>query len=193
MITVQANPQDLERILRRLQGLGSDGPKAIRNAVNDTAVSARKLLAKQAQETYTVKSGGFNKHAKIKKATISRLTATISVHGRPMTQLRYHTTAPKSGVKTEVIKGEGLKELVNDAGNKAFRAIGANGNKLILQRKGKARAGYGALHSAHGPSVAKMIEKVYSGGQITDAGLKAEIARLYQENLQKQIDKAVRG
>ena len=49
------------------------------------------------------------------------------------------------------------------------------------------------MRSFHGPSVAKMIEKVYSGGQVTDAGLKAEIARLYQENLQKQIDKAVRG
>ena len=49
------------------------------------------------------------------------------------------------------------------------------------------------MRSFHGPSVAKMIEKVYSGGQVTDEGLKAEIARLYQENLQKQIDKAVRG
>lgn len=193
MITVQANPKDLERILRKLQGLGKETPKAIRTAVNDTAVSARKLLAQQAQQQYTVKNGGFNKHAKIKKATLSKLAATISVHGKPLTQLRYHTTAPKSGVKTEVLKGDGLKELVNSAGNKAFKAIGANGNKLILQRKGKARTGHGALHSAHGPSVAKMIEKVYSGGQVTDAGLKAEIARLYQENLQRQIDKAVRG
>ena len=105
MITVQANPQDLERILRRLQGLGSDGPKAIRNAVNDTAVSARKLLAKQAQETYTVKSGGFNKHAKIKKATISRLTATISVHGRPMTQLRSEIWCKNRGYKGRRAKG----------------------------------------------------------------------------------------
>ena len=207
MITVQANPKDLERILRKLQGLGKEAPKAIRTAVNDTAVSARKLLAQQAQQQYTVKIGGFNKHAKIKKATLSKLAATISVHGAPMTQPRYHTTAPKSGVKTEVIKGAGLKELVNSAGNKAFKAKVATGDKnvkgtadkkdktttIILQRTGKARTGYGALHSAHGPSVAKMIEKVYSGGQVTDAGLKAEIARLYQENLQKQIDKAVRG
>lgn len=68
MITVQANPKDLERILRKLQGLGKEAPKAIRTAVNDTAVSARKLLAQQAQQQYTVKNGGFNKHAKIKKA-----------------------------------------------------------------------------------------------------------------------------
>lgn len=204
MITIQADPKDLERILRKLNGLGREGQIAIRTAVNDTAVSARKLLAKQAQQQYTVKSGGFNKHAKIKKATLSKLTATISVQGKPLTQPRYHTTAPKSGVKTEVIKGGGLKELVNSAGNKAFKSKVATGSKnvkgtadakdkttaMILQRVGEARY---PLRSFHGPSVAKMIEKVYSGGQVTDEGLKAEIARLYQENLQKQIDKAVRG
>ena len=99
MITVQANPKDLERILRKLQGLGKEAPKAIRTAVNDTAVSARKLLAQQAQQQYTVKNGGFNKHAKIKKATLSKLAATISVHGKPLTQPRYHTTAPKAASK----------------------------------------------------------------------------------------------
>ena len=193
MITIQANPQDLDRILRKLQGLGGEAPKAIRNAVNDTAVSARKLLAQQAQQQYTVKSGGFNKHAKIKKATLSKLAATISVHGKPLTQPRYHTTAPKSGVKTEVIKGGGLKELVNSAGTKDVKGTADKKDKttgMILQRVGKARY---PMRSFHGPSVAKMIEKVYSGGQVTDEGLKAEIARLYQENLQKQIDKAVRG
>lgn len=204
MITIQADPKDLERILRKLNGLGKEAQAAVRNAVNDTATSARRLLAKQAQQQYTVKSGGFNKHAKIKKATLSKLTATISVQGKPLTQPRYHTTAPKSGVKTEVIKGGGLKELVNSAGNKAFKSKVATGSKnvkgtadakdkttaMILQRVGAARY---PLRSFHGPSVAKMVEKVYSGGQVTDEGLKAEIARLYQENLQKQIDKAVRG
>lgn len=201
MITVQADPKDLERIFRKLDGLGRASQQATRNAINDTAVNARKLLAQQAQQRYTVKSGGFNKHAKIKKATLARLAATISVHGKPMTQLRYHTTTPKSGVKTEVIKGCGLKKLVNNAGNKAFKAKVATGNAnvqgaagkgdkntaMILQRVGKSRY---PMRSFHGPSVAKMIEKVYSGGQMTDAGLKDEIARLYQENLQKQIDKA---
>ena len=185
MITVQANPKDLERILRKLQGLGKEAPKAIRTAVNDTAVSARKLLAQQAQQQYTVKSGGFNKHAKIKKATLSKLAATISVHGKPLTQPRYHTTAPKSGVKTEVVKVATGSKNVKGAADKKDKTTA-----MILQRVGKARY---PMRSFHGPSVAKMIEKVYSGGQVTDAGLKAEIARLYQENLQRQIDKAVRG
>ncbi len=190
MIVVRADPKDLERILRKLQGLGKEAPKAIRNAVNDTAVSARKLLARQAQQQYTVKSGGFNKHARIKKATVSKLAAVISVHGKPLTQPRFHTTVPKSGVKTEVLKGGGLKELVNRAGNKAFLQTGNNGNRLVLQRIGKGRT---PLHSAHGPSVAKMIEKVYNGGRVTDEALKDQIAQLYQVNLQKQIDRAVKG
>ena len=124
----------------------------------------------------------------VRKATLSKLEAAISVQGAPMTQPRYHTTAPKSGVKTEVLKGSGLQELVNQAGNKAFLQTGNNGNRLVLQRTGKGRT---PLHSAHGPSVSKMLEKVYQGGKITDEGLREDILKIYQDNLRKQIERMV--
>lgn len=120
MIAITADPQDLELVLSKLEGAKKQAPKAIRTALNDTAVTARKLLAQHAQKRYTVKDAGFNKHTRVRKATLSKLEAAISVQGAPMTQPRYHTTAPKSGVKTEVLKGSGLQELVNQAGNKAF-------------------------------------------------------------------------
>ena len=130
MIAITADPQDLELVLSKLEGAKKQAPKAIRTALNDTAVTARKLLAQHAQKRYTVKDAGFNKHTRVRKATLSKLEAAISVQGAPMTQPRYHTTAPKSGVKTEVLKGSGLQELVNQAGNKAFLQTGNNGNLL---------------------------------------------------------------
>lgn len=188
MIAITADPQDLELVLSKLEGAKKQAPKAIRTALNDTAVTARKLLAQHAQKRYTVKDAGFNKHTRVRKATLSKLEAAISVQGTPMTQPRYHTTAPKSGVKTEVLKGSGLQELVNQAGNKAFLQTGNNGNRLVLQRTGKGRT---PLHSAHGPSVSKMLEKVYQGGKITDEGLREDILKIYQDNLRKQIERMV--
>lgn len=216
MITVEVSHSDLEYVQKKLKGASDKAPMVIRNAANDTAVKARKMLAQHAQERYTVNSGGFNNHAKLHRATLSHLTAEIRVNGSPLTLARYHTTAPKGGVKTEVLKGSGLKALVNSAGNKAFKTKVATGNanvqagkrrkktgakatdlaksqktaNMILQRVGKSRY---PLRSFHGPSVPKMIEKVYQGGKITDAGLKDKIEQIYQENLQKQIDQVMNG
>lgn len=216
MITVEVSHSDLEYVQKKLKGASDKAPMVIRNSANDTAVKARKMLAQHAQERYTVKSGGFNNHAKLHRATLSHLTAEIRVNGTPLSQPRYHTTTPRGGAKTEVLKGSGLKALVNSAGNKAFKTKVATGNAnvqagkrrkkagakatdlassqktadMILQRVGKSRY---PLRSFHGPSVPKMIEKVYQGGKITDAGLKEKIEQIYQENLQKQIDRVMNG
>lgn len=200
MIIVAADPKDLELVFAKLQETKKQAPKTIRNAINDTAATARKLLAQHAQQRYTVKNAGFNRHAEIQKATLAKLEAAIRVQGAPLTQPRYHTTNPKSGVKTEVLKGSGLQELVNQAGNKAFVQKVSTGKKeknrsgeeedvkntLVLQRTGKSRY---PLHSAHGPSVSKMLEKVYQGGKITDEGLREDILEIYQANLKKQIER----
>lgn len=197
MIAITADPQDLELVLSKLEGAKKQAPKAIRTALNDTAVTARKLLAQHAQKRYTVKDAGFNKHTRVRKATLSKLEAAINVQGSPMTQPRYHTTAPKSGVKTEVLKGEGLQELVNQARNKAFIQK-VDGVNLVLQRvkkykkatkRGESEEYRYPLHSAHGPSVSKMLEKVYQGGKITDEGLREDILEIYQANLKKQIER----
>ena len=87
MIAITADPQDLELVLSKLEGAKKQAPKAIRTALNDTAVTARKLLAQHAQKRYTVKDAGFNKHTRVRKATLSKLEAAISVQGAPMTQL----------------------------------------------------------------------------------------------------------
>lgn len=189
MILVEVNRQDLEYVRGRLKGMEDKAPKALKEALNKTAKEARKRLAQKAQERYTVKNAGFNAHAKIQNATLSNLTAVIKVKGRPLTMPRFHITNPKSGVRAENIKGSGLKRLVDSAGHKAFIGTGKDsGAKLVLQRRGKYRF---PLRSFYGPGVAKMLEKVYAGGQITDSGLKAEIERMYHENVEASIRKAL--
>jgi len=188
MIVVQADPRDLERVLVKLQRLGGNAPGALRNAVNATAAGARRLLAQGVRARYTVKAGGLSRHMELRRATLARLSAAVTVRGGALTLPRFHMTAPRRGVRAEVLRGSGLKELVNRAGNRAFR-VELSGHPMAFQRTGRARY---PLRALHGPSAAKMAERVYSGGP-AEAGLKEALARLYRDNLQKQADRVVKG
>lgn len=213
MITYEWNHDDLAYIEKNLGSMKGEARRALRDAVNKTAIAARKRLLQVAQERYTVKAAGFNSRAQIDpKATLGSPTAMIKVKGAPLSQPRYRTVVPKSGAKTEVLKGSGLKQLVNSIGNKAFKAKVATGNEnvqagkrresannqkidldksektatMILQRLGKTRY---PLRSFHGPSVPKQIEMVYDGKKITSTPLKQEIELLYRKNVEQQIER----
>ena len=99
MITYEWNHDDLAYIEKKLGSMKGEARRALRDAVNKTAVSARKRLLQVAQERYTVKAGGFNSRADIAKATLASPTATIKIKGRTLTMPRYRITRPKSGVK----------------------------------------------------------------------------------------------
>lgn len=181
MITYEWDHNDLAYVQRKLGSMSAEAPRALRDAVNNTAVTARKLLLQEAQKRYTVKASGFKSRADIVKATLATQTAWINVEGSTLTMPRYHYTKPKSGVKSEVLKGSGLKTVVGPQGIKAFMAKG-----LIFQRKGKERLPLKALRS---PSVPKQIEMVYDGRQITSTPLKKEIEKIYRANVEKQIQR----
>lgn len=186
---VDVNENDLARVTRKLHGMEKEARQAIRNAANDTAVKARKMLASEAQRRYTVKNGGFNDHAKLQRATLANLTAIIKVDGKPLTAPRFHISVSKRyGVKMEQLKGSGLKTL-EMSGIKAFTGTGQiSGAKLVLQRKGPSRL---PVHGRYGSSVPKMIEQVYDRGGFTSAAMKDKITELYHQNLEKQIARVV--
>ena len=188
MIRIEVNHNDLDYVRRRLGGLGSQAPKALKEAVNITAQRTRRMLETKVRQRYTAKYAGLNSHMRITRATASRLYAVIKVNGNPLTQPRFRIS-PKDSVSTEVIRGSGLKELVNSAGNKAFMGTSKAG-KMVYQRKGKSRF---PLHAFHGPGIAKMFEKVYGGRGIDSAGLKAEIERMYRQNVEAAIERTLNG
>lgn len=179
MITYEWDHNDLAYVQRKLGDMSAKAPIALRDAINNTAVTARKKLLQEAQKRYTVKASGFNSRANIVKATVATQTAWIKVKGSTLTMGRYHYSKPKSGVKSEILTGSGLKTVVGPRGIKAFIAKG-----LIFQREGKSRLPIKALRS---PSVPKQIEMVYDGRQITSTPLKKEIEQLYHANVEKQI------
>lgn len=190
MITYEWNHNDLAYVEKKLGSMKGEARKALRDAVNKTAVSARTRLLQVAQERYTVKATGFKSRVDINpKATLASPTAMLKVKGRTLTMPRYRTTHPKSGVKAEILSGTGLKTVVGPRDIKAFVAKVASGKTTttqVLQRTGKSRYPLKVLRS---PSVPKQLETVYDGRKITSTPLKKEIEQLYRKNLNQQIER----
>lgn len=180
MIEYQVDEQMLEEVQAKLGEMSRKAPTVISRALNKVAVTARVDLANKAQATYTVKSGGFKKDMTIRKASAGRLEAVIHSQGRPLDIDKFHVTAPqKAGAKANIIKGNGLKQLIK--GNiKAFKGKGDLHGK-IYQRVGKERKPIKKLKSNSIPKMIGNEEKVYGVA-------KPSIDRNLQHYVEQQIE-----
>lgn len=157
-ITYEVDQAMLAEVQAKLGALKSKAPTVISRALNKTATTARQDLASKAQETYTVKSGGFKKDMTIKKANSGHLVAEIHSAGKPLSIVKFHTTAPKkSGGKANIIKGGGLKALVYSGNIKAFK--GPNGQ--MYQRRSSKRLPIKKLSSNSIPKMIGNEKRVY--------------------------------
>ena len=196
LIKIEVNESDIKWAQKKLKGMETKAPRVLKNAINHTAKKARKSLMEGAQRRYTVKNAGFNSRIKIYNATNTKLSASVYARDRTLTLPRFHTTSPKSGVKSEVLKRSGLKEVVSRRGSSesngeihAFRAKGGKAAGLIVQRRTVARYPLKVLRSI---SVPKMLEMVYLGrGGISEA-LEPEIKRTFRDEVKKEIAKIVK-
>lgn len=193
----------LRLLEKKLDGMKQEIPNILRKAVNDTAKQARIDLAKEAQKTYTVKRVGFKKAIKMKNASRSNLTATLTVTGAPLPLNSFKIEESESGVRAKVLKKGSLKPL-EKGGIKAFvgnvarkdqvrkkdTAKGKKGSKVVhiavAQRETRERLPIKTLWSN---SVPKMV-----GNEARVYGIvKPNIQENLQKNIHKQIDKILGG
>lgn len=188
MITYEYDQNTLAKVEKKLGSLKSEAPKALKNAINQTAKQARKDLATEAQKTYVVKSGRFNKAMTIKNATQSSLEATIKATGAPM-ELKDYKVSPATArtganrpdlTKAKVLKAGSMKGL--QKGNiKAFVAKFSSGHASVAQRRGSARLPFKVLFSNSIPKMLGNEKRVYGIVRPT-----------IEQNLQENVDKQVR-
>lgn len=188
MITYEYDQNTLAKVEKKLGSLKSEAPKALKNAINQTAKQARKDLATEAQKTYVVKSGRFNKAMTIKNATQSSLEATIKATGAPM-ELKDYKVSPATArtganrpdlTKAKVLKAGSMKGL--QKGNiKAFVAKFSSGHASVAQRRGSARLPLKVLFSNSIPKMLGNEKRVY--------GI---VRPMIEQNLQENVDKQVR-
>lgn len=148
------NQADIQAVQKALKDEPLRAKRIIADSLNKQAGTTKNELKISVQSAYTVRTAGVNARVKIQRASPNHLEAWLKIGGRTLTLTRFHTTAPKTGAKAEVIKGSGLQKLVK-GGIKAFKQHG-----FIMQRKKKTRT---PLKVLRGPSVPKMMEMIYLG------------------------------
>lgn len=186
MITYEVSKADLKYVQSKLKGIEEKTPRVLKNAINHTAKTARKTLAAGAQNSYTVKSGGFNSRMKIENATAGRLYAVIHSAGKTLTIKRFRTTTPASGARADIVK-TGLKQILGQKNIKAFKRK-VRGKDQILQRETAKRYPINVLRSV---SVPKMLEKVYKGERGIKGALDPVIKKTLHDEISAEIAKLV--
>lgn len=189
MITYEYDSDTLARVEKKLGALKKEAPRALKNAINATAKQARKELAQEAQKTYVVKTGRFNKAMTIKNATQSRLEAVIKAKGAPM-ELKDFKVSPASVrtgasrpnmVKAKVVAANSLKGL--QKGNiKAFIVKFKSGHASVAQRKSSTRLPIKTLYSNSIPTMIGNERRVYGI-------VRPHINKNLQDNINKQVEK----
>lgn len=187
MITVEVEKRTIQSIEKKLDSMGKKPHEIMKKAINDTAKQARKKLAEEAQKTYVMKSGRFNKAMSVKNASISNLEAIIGATGA-VTELKDFKVSPArfytGANRPDVIKGKGLRKnnmkKLQMGDLKAFVAKFTNGHLSVVQRRTKDRL---PLKKFLSPSIPKML-----GNEQKVFGLvEPDIYKNLQINLEKHI------
>ena len=130
-------PQDvIDRLNDQLKSMPEKAPDALRKTINDTAKSARREVARQAQDQYAVKAGAFNKAMKIENATQRYLQATIHTEGRPLPLYGFKArkNMGMTAAKAKVLSQGSLKELIlknGDGNGKDLKAFVTKAGKHV--------------------------------------------------------------
>lgn len=193
MIEINYDENMLAQVERKLGQMKSEAPKVLKNAINQTAKQARKDLAIEAQKTYTVKTGRFNKAMKIKNATPTRLEATIRATGKVMGLKDFKVSPAKiqtgknrpEVVKAKVLKSRSMKPLKMGK-LKAFVTKFSSGHVAVVQRRGEERTPIKTFSTNSIPVMLKNERRVYGV-------VKPHIMQNLKQNVEIQVRKILEG
>ena len=166
IMTIYAQASDETR--KNLDRAPKEMKAGIKDAVNELAKESREDILKTSRQKYTLRKERFQKSdISLKKAVLTRLEATLSVSGEaePINKAyRFRKNSVRKGVRAEIKRGNGLKELKMRSGSlKAFVTGVTTGHadkvhKDVFQRKGRERL---PIKTIQGPSRAKIAEVLW--------------------------------
>lgn len=198
MIEITYDRDMLRQIERKLGKMKIEAPKVLKNAINQTAKQARKELASEAQKTYTIKNGGFNKAMKMKAASTGSLEATIKAKGAPIPLKNFRISKAGGQVRAQVLKSGSLKPLVKNGIKGFVNNIAEKGQKRKKDTK-KGKAGTSVKHNAVAQRQTKKrlgIEEKFSNSIPVMLGNEKRVYGVVEphihENLRKNIEREVR-
>lgn len=184
---IQIDKADLRMLESKLRNMEKDTPRHLRNAINRTVTQAVRQIKEGRGNSYTIKARRFNSAITVKRATASHLDASIRSAERPPTIINFKHSMPKSGGKADITK-TGLKPLRTGSGGAAFIPDGGKLSGFMVQRKSRERF---PLRMFYGPSVPKMIEKIWEGERGGQGNLQESVQERLHKEIQAEIAKII--
>ena len=143
-MSIQIEPTfDLTALARQAEMF----PKAGARALNKVMKSAKVNASKNIREIYKMKAGDVKETMTIKKASTTKLTASLVTVGRRIALYLFNAKQNRSGVAITITKG-GRKTITG-----AFIATMKNGHVGVFMRKGKTRNPIGERYTISAPEM----------------------------------------
>lgn len=194
MITIDADT--LRDIERRLLDYPKKAPLVISRALNRTAASVKTNASKKVRESYVIKAKDVNATFKVKKASRSNLSASVTSASGSMGLDKFkvrplearHTKPPKS-LKVQVKKSGGAKSLL------ATFVADVHGLKVFTRESGsrhkKGRGGKWSelpIKRLFGPPIPEMV-----GSKSVRGYVETEAAKVFETRLEHEIKRTLEG
>jgi hypothetical protein len=126
--------EGLDQVIRNLQRLGQQAPRAIALAVNDTARHVRSEASKGIRAEWNVKAKTIREAIKTRPATTANPEAQVTASSKPLPLYGFGPRKLKRGYSVRIKKGKPPTRLP-----KTFVATMRSGHVGLFERMGKRR------------------------------------------------------
>lgn len=146
---VSIEAEGLDEAREALEGIKGGFGKAVSDALNRAASTARRIGSEEIRNIYTIKDKGLKSDLRINQASYRNLSVSISATGTPLDIMLFNISFKKKGIFVSVKKNGGKGDLL-------AKFFVANPGKSvgIYHRVGDPRL---PIQRAFGPSIPQMM------------------------------------
>jgi len=164
-----------------IKGVSKNTPKILTRALNKTVSKGRTLSSKKIREQVSLKANYVKSKLNIRKATWTKLTASISAESRGLILTNYATGVDKNGHIKVKIKKKGKAKIFTDA---FLTTINAGSKKVdAIAVRDPATNKFKVLY---GPSVSQVFNTVRDD-------VDTELVEYLSVVAEKELDAVLRG
>lgn len=185
MLELKIDKRALDDLHRAFRHIPEKAPKAIAAALNKTLPGIRTDAVREVTQAYWVKVGDARKTMTIRKASPSRLEATVRSDGEAIPLYKFRVK-PKTITKKRPAGGVHATVKRGDGGRIKHSFIAPVGERnRVMMRNGKARS---PIKQLFGPAVPLMLKREDGLRRVEAKG-----AERFDKNLDHEIDRILKG
>jgi len=181
MTEVSVNREQVNEVLRLLNGIQNEANTALRRSINNTLSGTKTAVSKGIGQTITLKAKEIKSYIRVKRAKNSELSGRVILSGVLIPAIKFRNRQVRNGVSLKIWKQDRPVKLRH-----SFYAEMASGHRGIFYRKQLSTGVYAGrlpIIEQFGPNITTAYEKT--------PGLANRVEREAADRLLEQINNQV--